>query len=123
MFMKRKKPIEHTYHLKLSPIQNHSPVQKPGLLEKISDSITGQEIYNKSLEHLVFPQSKEGQNKIQTNQKIPHNSGICKMDVSAKQEFPMAKLEQFQLNEKHIYTHKSKGIVLASLPRYETNIH
>ena len=45
------------------------------------------------------------------------------MDVSAKQEFPMAKLEQFQLNEKHIYTHKSKGIVLASLPRYETNIH
>ena len=57
----------------------------------MSDSITGQEIYNKSLEHLVFPESKEVQNKMQTNQKTPHNNGICKMDISAKQEFSIAK--------------------------------
>ena len=37
--------------------------KKPGLLVEMSDFSTGQEIYKKSLEHLVVPESKEVQNK------------------------------------------------------------
>lgn len=83
-----------------------------GFLEKWLILEMGQEIYKMSPEHLVVPESKEALKEDQN--KGPRWMGFLKGLRSQLEEFPMAKLERFN---------QQNRVVLDYNPKYKLHIH